>query len=464
MRSWRRALAGPAAFTVVACLAIGCGGDGTAPDDNDPPPAAHLWSARFGDADSQHGDAVAVDAAGNVVIAGSFVGSIDLGGGPLDSGGRSILYIARFGPAGNHLWSRSFGDAGYQAIPSVAIDASGEIVLAGTLIGTCDFGGGPLVDAGGGDVFIAKFTADGAHVWSRRFGDANMQTAGALAVDAAGNVVIAGSFWGTTDFGGGPLVSAGNADVFVASFDADGAHAWSRRFGDADYQFASGVAIDGAGNAAVTGAFYGSIDFGDGAFSSAGDLDIFLAKLGTGGELLWSRRFGDAAQQLTARVAADALGNIVLAGGFEGSVDFGGGQLASAGGSDIFAARFGTGGEHLWSARFGDASWQNALGVAVDAAGGAVITGILRGSADFGGGQLASAGDGDIFVARLGPGGDHRWSRRFGDAAYQSAGGAALDAATSVCVIGDFMGALDFGGGALTSAGVSDVCLVKLAY
>ncbi|MBK7049172.1 MAG: hypothetical protein IPH48_22235 [bacterium] len=446
-----------------ACLVAGCSDDSTAPDDNDPAPAAHLWSARFGDADTQMGYAIAVDAAGNMIVAGVFEGAIDFGGGPLTCVSDIDVFIAKFGPDGAHLWSRRFGGTGSQSFPAIAVDDAGQVFLAGMLHGAVDFGGGALVDAGDGDAFVAKFTPNGAHIWSRRFGDANQQYVSAIGVDDSGQVIITGLLSGTADFGGGPLTSAGDKDIFVAKFDANGAHLWSRRMGDTNLQVPTSIAVDHSGQVAVAGAFIGSVDFGGGALTSAGDYDIFLAKLGSSGEHIWSRRFGDAGTQVTVVTAVDELGNVILAGGFDGSMDFDGGALVSAGNTDIFVAKFGPGGDYLWRARYGDAEYQSAEAVTVDALGNVIITGAMRGSADFGGGLLTSAGQEDLFVARMGSDGAPVWSRRFGDAAIQSGYGVAVDASENVCVTGLFLGSIDFGGVVLTSAGSLDACVVKLA-
>ena len=80
------------------------------------------------------------------------------------------------------------------------------------------------------------------------------------------------------DFGGGPLTSAGGIDIFLAKFDPAGNHLWSKRFGDGFSQIGYSVTVDGADNVLFTGAFSGSVDFGGGPLTSAGGIDIFLAK------------------------------------------------------------------------------------------------------------------------------------------------------------------------------------------
>jgi hypothetical protein len=439
----------------VASLAIGCSAKKTGPD-NKPSPSTgmkHLWSKRFGDANSQQALAVAGDASGNVIVAGTFAGAVDFGGGALTSAGHDDIFVAKFRSNGDHLWSKRFGDGFDQRCNSVAVDALGNVILAGYCPGAVDFGGGALTSAGQDDIFVAKFASDGAHLWSKRFGDGTNQYAALVAVDASGNVILAGYFPGTVDFGGGALACAGNGDIFVAKFASDGAHLWSKRFGDGFDQRCYSVAVDASGNVIVTGTFAGTVDFGGGALTCAGNGDIFVAKFASDGAHLWSRRFGDGN---AAAAAVDASGNVIVAGYFKGAVDFGGGALTSAGGYDIFVAKFASDGAHLWSKRFGDGSYQGADAVAVDASGNVIVTGRGGDTIDFGGGALAGN---YIFVAKFGPNGAHLWSKGLGDWTYAYAV-VTVDASGNVIVTGAFAGTVDFGGGALTSTSAANEIFV----
>jgi len=160
------------------------------------------------------------------------------------------------------------------------VDRSGNILVTGYFGGTIDFGGGPLNSAGNSDIFVAKFTADGSHVWSKRFGDTSEDRGSSVATDASNNVLFTGFFNGTVDFGGGPLTSAGLDDIYIAKFAADGSHLWSKRFGDTlPVDFGLSVAVDASGNVLVTGVFGGTVDFGGGPLTSAGSGDIFVLQL-----------------------------------------------------------------------------------------------------------------------------------------------------------------------------------------
>jgi deoxycytidylate deaminase len=449
-------------LVLVTCLAVGCSEESTGPNNNPPPlPGNYLWSKRFGDGNDQYVNAVAADASGNVIVTGWFEGTVDFGGGALTSAGVSNIFVAKFAADGAHLWSKRFGDGAWQRASAVAVDGSGNVIVTGYFDGTVDFGGGALTSAGNGDIFIAKFGPDGAHFWSKRFGDASDQYACAVAADASGNVIVTGWFDGTVDFGGGALTSAGVSDIFVAKFAADGAHLWSKRFGDASAQSAAAVAADASGNVIVTGGFDGTVDFGGDVLTDAGMGDIFVAKFGSDGAHLWSKRFGDGYWQFARGVAADGSGNVILTGYFHTTVDFDGGALTSAGGWDIFVAELGADGAHLWSKRFGDADDQYACAVAADASGNVIATGYFWGTVDFGGGALTSAGTYDVFVAKFAADGAHLWSKRFGDGSEQNGYAVAADASGNVIVTGHFQGTADFGGGALTSAGGWDIFVAK---
>lgn len=421
----------------------------------------HAWSKRFGDASNQSVAGVALDPAGYVVATGSFFGAIDLGGGPLSSAGQQDIYLAKFDSSGNHVWSRRFGDAVAQFARSVVIDGSGNVIVTGYFNGSVNFGGTSLVSAGGSDIFVVKFDTNGGFVWSKRFGDANTQTGNDVALDSAGNLIATGAVSGSVDFGGGALASAGQSDIYLVKFDANGNHVWSKRFGDANVQAGSGLAVDGSDNVFTTGSFNGTLDFGASPMTSAGGSDIFVAKFDSAGGFVWSRRFGDATNQTGSDVAIDAAGNSTITGSFAGSIDFGAGALVGAGQQDVYLAHFNSAGLHLWSRAFGGSSDDFGNAVAVNASGNCILSGSFQGSVDFGGGPLTGAGGADLYVARYGPNGQHLSSSGYGDATTQSGSSIALSGAGDALVAGDFQGTIDLGGGPLTSAGGNDVVLAK---
>jgi len=377
---------------------------------------------------------------------------------------------------GAHVWSTHFGGptAGVDSAKPVGIvvDGTGASIVLGVLNGSVNFGGGSLTSAGGGDIYLVKYSATGGYLWSFRVGGPSNEVPKGIAIDAAGNIVITGFFGGTVDFGGGALTGS-SASGFVAKYSSAGAHLWSRRLSTGSVlDEGTAVGVDGAGNVIVAGGFYGTVNFGGGSLTSAGSEDIVLLKYNSAGTFLWSRAIGGASDELVLGLAVDATtGEFVASGYFAGAVDFGGGRFTSFGGNDAFVARYNSSGAHVWSKQWGSIYEDKAFAVAVNRFGDAVVTGMFTNNVDFGGGPITNvggAGSGDIFLVKLSPAGLHTWSRAFGSSIGidQLGYGVAFDSAGNVLLTGGIVAltapyTIDLGGGPLTGDGYTNTFIAK---
>lgn len=422
---------------------------------------SHIWSQRFGDALDDTGTTVAIDPFGRVVVVGNFYGTVNFGGADLVSAGSSDIFIAKFSSAGSHLWSRRIGGTSLDYPSDVAIDAAGNIIVIGNFSGTVDFGGGNLVSAGSSDIFLAKYYTGGAHQWSQRFGSTGNDAGAGVAIDAGGDVYMTGSFQLTVNFGGGALVSVGNNDVIVAGYSSTGAHQWSQRYGGILSDTATDIVLV-EGDVVVTGGFSGSANFGGGNLVSAGVQDIFLARYSSAtGAHQWSNRYGGTFNDYAYGVVAGSTGEVTIGGHFGDTANFGGGNLTSVGIFDVYLASYSSAGAHLWSQSFGSAGNEFSFGLAVGSAGELALTGSFTNTVNFGSGNLVSAGGSDAFIAVFESSGTPLWSRGFGGALPDVCAGATLDASGRALVTGYFQDAVDFGGGDLGSAGGTDIFLAK---
>jgi hypothetical protein len=283
-----------------------------------------LWTA--GGIDSDGVNTIAATPDGGWVIGGSFTASIEIATGAgktnIKSKGGTDALLIKLAASGDTEWVKSYGGRYADTIMHVAVDANSNIFVQGVFMDTADFGGKePLKGAGGkdNDVVLAKYDANGDHVWSQRFGNAFNEVAGGLAVDPSGNVTIAGSFEnkGSISFGqGDDHVSLGEADVYVARFANDGKLLWAKSFGGERVDVANDVAVDSAGNAVITGWFEGLVDFGKGTATSKGgnNKDAFVAKLDAKGTTVWVQTFGDKDHDQGRAVTIDDKGDIYVAG------------------------------------------------------------------------------------------------------------------------------------------------------
>jgi hypothetical protein len=212
---------------------------------------------------------LAVDAGGNVIIGLGFDQSAQIGATSYLSIGSTDFAIAKLA-AGTlaPVWSSAFGSPANDALIGVHLDASGAVFVAGSSAGIMDLGGGNLGGAGASGAFAAKFSAVGVHQWSKSFAgsSADIET---MAVDSSGDLVIAGTVYVDVDLGGGDLVSDGS-DVFLAKLTGAGVHQWSKILGGSGVQTGDKLAIAPTAKKNISLALYnqGTVKLESGSLTS----------------------------------------------------------------------------------------------------------------------------------------------------------------------------------------------------
>lgn len=377
------------------------------------------------------------------------------------------------------------GGAGAEALGAQAMDAAGNVYLAGTFDQAADFDPGPgttpwMVPQGSGsDEYLAKYTPDGALVWAKRFGgsggDAPVK---GLTVDGSGNVFVTGSFTGTADFGGVSLAATNsNGNAYVLKLDAaTGATAWVRGAGGTGSSYAWGVAVDGD-SVYCTGGFSGTADFDRSAsyadnhdvLKSAGagktpPSDALVWRLRTDGSFVSAWGIGGTGSD-SARGLAVAGGSILVEGVFSGTADFDPGPATVSrtsvnGYADMFLTRYTpntTGGLTLnWVQTVGGSQAMSASAKIVADTTSVYVPGSYSGTIDFDRNNGTSTardtltsqgGSQDVFVARYDlASGSLTWVRGIGGSSYNDSAGSAvvLTDTGMVCIGGVFGGTVDF--------------------
>jgi hypothetical protein len=373
------------------------------------PAGTALWSKSYRDGTKQYPYGLGVSSTGALFLAGGYQFTLKFGApaANMTALGTDDLYTASFGNTGATLWAKSFGDASqFQQFNGTAIDLQGNPVMTGWLTGNANFGGGNL-NGNNVDIVVVKLDKTGSHLWSKVYGNGGLQGGHSVAVDASGNVIVVGYMNGSVNFGGGAVGPAGSS-IFLLKLDANGNHVWSKAFPSTQNELHHhAVAVDAAGNIFIGGGKLGTINFGGGNLvnASSSTYDAYLAKYDANGNHVWSKNYGDSQHQWVDDVAVDASGNLIATGSFLGAINFGGGSLSSSGGTefggDVFVAKLNTAGSQVFAGRYGDASRQEPKSVTVDASGNVLVCGLFAGSINFGSGNLTSAGGNDIFVAKM---------------------------------------------------------------
>jgi len=146
-----------------------------------------------------------------------------------------------------------------------------------------------------------------------------------VAVDKSANIYVTGRIYGTSasgykgvSFGGVTLKSNGIADIFVASFTTGGTHRWSKNWGSSGGDYGSDIATDKNSNVILTGGANSGINFGGGILQSKGNYDIVVASFTSSGSHRWSHAYGDASHDYGTKITTDAQANTLVTGYFEG--------------------------------------------------------------------------------------------------------------------------------------------------
>ncbi len=344
------------------------------------PDGAIAWAKAFGSARDDTARGVAVHGK-TVLVGGNFTDTIKLGEYERTSSGNDDAFVAAFDTDGNPKWLWSAGGVDSDGVNAVAATPDGGWIVAGSFTDTATFGDHALKATGGTDAMLLKLDAGGTVEWIRQFGGAYPDSIQHVVVDARGSIIVQGAFRDKASWGGGELVAGGGSDedVVLAKYDSNGDHVWSKRFGSQFDDVPGGVAVDRSGNITIAGAFEKTISFGEGdTHSSTGDSDVFVARFTPDGTFQWAHTFGGERPDVGFGIAADAAGNAVVTGWFEGTADFGKGAQTSKGNKDAFAVKLDAAGKVVWAQIFGDKDHDQGRVVAMDPAGRAVVAGLYR--------------------------------------------------------------------------------------
>jgi hypothetical protein len=423
----------------------------------------------FGGSTSEIGHTVAVDSQGNAILVGSFNGMITLGIETFTSSdGGYDGFIVKLNPSGVALWAQSFGGPGYDAPISVVVDKDDSIVLTGAFTTSMTFGKYTLTGNGEEDIFVAKLGANGDPMWAQGFGGTGIERGTGVAVDEMGSVFLTGHRTGAFAFGASGVgqVTIGE-DGFVAKLTPDGQPSWIVGFGGSGDENGFGITLDSDGNVVAVGRASGDVLIGQVTLYGKGGNCAFICKLKSDdGAYIWADVFGPTTmmpKQLAYDVARGGDdGEVVIAGHFEGAIEFPPNDPIPAIGSlDLFIAKLDRDGKAIWSLGNGGADIDAVFELDVDRFGNAVIVGQFSPSLTFGKKTLTSKGLTDGFIVKFTPEGTLLWAQALGSDGNDIVYGVAMDAAGAPFIAGKIEGNTDISGLMLTHAGAGDAFFAK---
>ena len=362
------------------------------------------YSTYLGGSGEDRSHAIAVDAAGNAYVTGVTLWPdfpTTAGAFQTSFGGGFHAFVTKLNPTGSALvYSTYLGGNGAEESYAIAVDAAGNAYVTGRTVSP-DFpttaGAFQTTYGDGQDAFVTQLDAAGSTlVYSTYLGGDRYDEGNAIAVDPAGNAYVSGltqSFNFPTTAGAFQTRGVGGSNAFVAKLDPAGsALVYCTYLGGSGGTGGGSLAVDASGNVYMEGGT-DSIDFPTttGAFQTTyggGISDGFVAKLDPAGSaLVYSTYLGGSGEDSTTGLAIDAGGNAYVTGLTDSTnlpTTMGALQTIYGGGiNDAFVAKLdATGSVLVYSTYLGGSGTDYALGIAVDAAGNAFVTGNTN-SSDF---------------------------------------------------------------------------------
>jgi hypothetical protein len=361
---------------------------------------ALLYCGYIGGSDIDAGEGIAVDGSGNAYVTGyslSAQASFPVLSGPdLTYNGGGDAFIAKVNASGTALlYCGYIGGSSDDSSYGIAVDGSGSAYVTGDTESTEAtfplFYGPDLTHNGNNDAFVAKVNASGtALLYCGYIGGSQNDYGYGIAVDGSGNAYAVGYTSSTEPtfpvLYGPDLTHNGSFDAFVAKVNASGTTLlYCGYIGGSDYDRGEGIAVDGSGSAYVTGYSLSTQDsfpvlYGP-DLTYNGSYDAFVAKVNASGTtLLYCGYIGGSGADYGRGIAVDSAGNAYITGDTESTEAtfpvISGPDLTCNGNGDAFVAKVNASGAALLYCGYIGGSWGDlSLGIAVDSAGNAYVTG-----------------------------------------------------------------------------------------
>jgi hypothetical protein len=401
---------------------------------------------------------MAIGADGSVYVVGYFDGELDAGpGGKLKAAvpdadpnpkkkkpaTTSDAFLVKVAPDGKIAWARSWGSKRDDVALGVAVQ--GELIaVVGNFLDELTIGTLKAQAANSDDAYVVAFDSKGTAQWLYTAGGVDSDGANAIAAAPDGGWYVGGSFMKVASFEPTrqEYKAKGGTDAFLVKLSKTGDFEWVKTFGGNYNDTILHLALDPRGSIYAQGHFKDKSDWGGGPLVAGGgsDNDIVLAKYDSNGDHQWSKRFGNAFNDVAGGLAVDPAGNVTMVGSFDKSVTFGeGDDHISNGESDIFIARFDTTGKLAWAKTYGGDREDVGWGIAADAAGNTVMTGWFQNTLDWGKTTLApskSAGNKDVFAVKHDANGNIVWVQTWGDKDHDQGRGVVIDSKGEILVAG----------------------------
>ncbi|MDI1354279.1 MAG: T9SS type A sorting domain-containing protein [bacterium] len=279
-----------------------------------------MWANGIGGSGEDNGTAIACDPSGNLLVTGFFKSAtLVIGTSTLTKSVGEDLCVIKLDSSGNPLWAEGFEGTGNDRGNGISSDSDGNILVTGQQGGAMlILGSDTLLNSGSSDAFLTKLTSSGTVLWSRSMGGLYNDFGNSVTTDFSGNVVVTGTFNSPTlSVSSNSLLNNGGFDFFVAKYSSTGTILWAKVGGGIFDDTGYGIATNFLGHVFVTGHFHSpSIIIGSDTLFDEGIGDLYVVGYASNGNEMWTKHLGGTADDGSGALTCDDAGNLLLGGYF----------------------------------------------------------------------------------------------------------------------------------------------------
>ncbi|MCD6595519.1 hypothetical protein J7L68_07585 [bacterium] len=304
--------------------------------------AQTVWQKTYGGSKHDFGNSIAQTSDGGFIVAGK---TYSFGAGNSD------VYVLRLDSSGDTVWTRTYGGNGWDEGSSVAQTSDGGFIIVGF---TWSLG------AGKADVYLLRLDSSGNTIWTHTYGGSAFDEGCSVVQTSDGGFIVAGR---TQSFG------AGNDDVYIIRTNSSGDTLWTKTYGEDSDDMGYSIAQASDGGFIVAGV-KGTISGGTAnayiaAVTGAGSCDIYLIRIDSSGDTIWTRTYGGEGSDKAKSVIQTSDGRFIVAGYTD---SFGEGRF------DVYLICLNSSGDTIWSRTHGGSKVSNYCNSLALTSGGGFIT------------------------------------------------------------------------------------------
>jgi len=334
------------------------------------------WTKQFGSDKNDVVLAIAIDLSGNILVAGNTNGVIGS-----SSIGSQDVFLRKITPEGVSVWTRQYGSIDYDNLHSIKIDRFNNIYLLGETRGVLSSNS----NASSGKIFLIKLDTNGNYKWSKQYSDSAVALDLALSTDA---IYLAGKArnLNATD------------DIFIFKLDYEGNEVWNKQYNTSDYQSAKKIVVNSV---------YNRFEVVGEKFANDGNssYDVLYNSYYESGTIANEIVFGTDAVDIATSMVNDSKGDTYIAGFTLGSFT----SFSNKGKSDAFIAKYSSN-KQTWLQQFGTSEDDIIRAMAMDSSDNLYVVGTTDGVLVDG----SALGKTDLFISKFTSDGTNVWHKQYG--------------------------------------------------